>query len=132
MPVVQGNREGELMHNVFVYGTLKRGQIREHVLHHQRYLGEAATDDGYRLFDCGDYPALIVDPTATRQVRGEVWSVDSACLTELDHIECVEDDLYTRKRIRLRTPFADQLVESYFYQLPTEGLMDCGEAWPIT
>ena len=49
------------MVRVFLYGTLKRGGCRSHVLKDQRFLGEAMTVPKYRMYDTGSYPALVED-----------------------------------------------------------------------
>lgn len=84
---------------IFVYGTLKRGQIREAAwprkpvtVHQAMVLGE--------LYDLGEYPALI---HGSDRIVGEVWRIAKADVPEtlgvLDRIEgCFggPDDLYER------------------------------------
>ena len=75
---------------VFVYGTLKTGFCRNHFLNGYKRLGEFCTRPIYRLFDCGEYPAMVVDVDNGRSISGEVWAVDDAALAILDRVEAVE------------------------------------------
>jgi len=98
---------------IFVYGTLKRGYCRAANLVGQQFLGEAKTLAHYRLFDCGSYPGLVEAENGL-EILGEVWTVDAACLRQLDLVEAVEEGLYRRGPIKLQPPF-DSLVESYCF-----------------
>lgn len=122
-PPIAGRRT-----KLFVYGTLKRGCVRAPALAGQRFLGEARTEPRYRLYDCGRYPALVVDESG-RSIGGEVWEVDASCLARLDEIEGVAVNLYRRDTIRLLPPFDEDSVTSYFFQRSVSGLPDCGEEW---
>lgn len=91
-------------------------------------MGESKTVAQYRMFDCGSYPGLVEHENGL-EIAGEVWSVDKACLRQLDLVEAVDQGLYQRKKINLKPPFDAHEVESYFYLLPVEGLPDCGGCW---
>ncbi|GAB5405475.1 MAG: hypothetical protein Aurels2KO_37060 [Aureliella sp.] len=71
----------------FVYGTLKRGQCREKCWPYKPQQVMRAWTLG-RLFDLGDYPALL---DGSDQVWGEVWEYRAdeaeAVLAVLDEIE---------------------------------------------
>lgn len=82
------------MQHVFVYGTLRAGEVND--------IGIAAARNGVaapaligtasvhgRLFDFGDYPGLVVDPgdSAARPVVGDVYEIDDALVAVLDEIE---------------------------------------------
>ena len=114
---------------IFVYGTLKRGDVRSRALAGQTFLGECRTQPLYRLWDCGDYPALTQAGENGRSIEGELYDVDAECLSRLDDVEGVDDGLYSRDVVRLLPPRDRQRVEAYFYRLPVEGLPDCGERW---
>lgn len=103
------------MTRIFVYGTLKSGCKNHRQLAGQTYLGPARTVPGFRLYDLGDYPGMIADPTDTTGVTGEVWSVDAAALAHLDAFEGVDEGLYVRARIALLAPFEAELVHTYLY-----------------
>ena len=121
--------------NVFVYGTLKRGQSRTHVLSQQQFLGEALTRPHYLLVDLGQYPGLIL-PTALEPVivsphavQGELYRVDDGCLAELDRIECVNQNLYARWPVSLEVP-ENVAAQTYLYQQTVTADMLCGPRWP--
>ncbi len=114
---------------VFVYGSLKNGFALHNFLDGQQFIGLAQSRPLYRLFDCGEYPALVQEDTAGRQISGEVYAVDEQCLSRLDEVEAVDEGLYERRQIALAAPYADQLVEAYFYLKSITGLRDCGTEW---
>ncbi len=118
---------------LFVYGTLKRGEVRASLLAGQQYLGQVKTTAAYRLFNTGDYPALVeAEPLSLpgRSIHGELWQVDTACLARLDIEEGVDDGLYERREIVLSDGTARAMT--YLYRQPTEGLEDCGDTWDMT
>lgn len=115
---------------LFVYGTLKRGEVRAPLLAGQRYVGEVRTAPRYRLFNTGDYPALVeAEPLRLpgRSIVGELWSVDAACLARLDLEEAVDEGLYARREIAL-VGGAERAI-AYVYLLPVDGMQDCGDVW---
>ena len=117
---------------LFVYGTLKRGDVRAPLLDGQHYLGQAKTTQSYRLFNVGEYPALVQAAPlglAGRSIHGELWSVDDRCLARLDEEEGVDEGLYERRMIGL---VDTQAAWTYLYMHSTQGLADCGDHWAIT
>lgn len=120
---------------VFVYGTLKRGHQRSHVLDGQTFIGEAATTADYRMYNLGDYPGLKeVDPGSGVQVQGEIYQVDQACLRQLDQIEAVDQGLYERREVRL-SPLKDSSLRvddstlAYFYLGGISNCNGCSDCW---
>ncbi len=117
---------------LFVYGTLKRGFVRHLILQNESYHCSAATVDGHRLFDCGSYPGLVPSSSGLA-IQGEVYLVSDECLAVCDEVEGVADGLYVRERIAVQ-PIArseDPLtVWAYLFLGTTDGLPDCGKAWP--
>ena len=116
---------------VFVYGTLKRGGSNHAFLAAQKFLGPAHTAPGFTLFSLGDYPGLVPSPTDRDGVTGEVWSVDTACLAQLDQLEGTSENLYRRAPIALLPPFDQTTVETYFYLRSVEGHTHLGATWPV-
>lgn len=117
---------------LFVYGTLKRGDVRAYLLQGQRFLGEAITEPSYRMFNTGSYPALVQARAlglSGLAIRGELWRVDGACLLRLDEEEGVDVGLYERRAIMLQN--VNEPVESYFYLHDVAGMADCGDRWLI-
>ncbi|MDX3905664.1 MAG: gamma-glutamylcyclotransferase [Pigmentiphaga sp.] len=96
------------MPHVFVYGTLRRGEINDiERLARQRglpapvALGEASVAG--RLVDFGDWPGLIEQ--AGPRVRGEVYLVEEALLAAMDEVEEYDpagDSLFVRRRVEIQ------------------------------
>lgn len=116
---------------LFVYGTLKHGDVRAGLLEGQTFLGETKTAPLFRLFNTGDYPAMVearplgVDGLS---ITGELWRVDIDCLARLDIEEGVDEGLYERRTIELIDP--SQTALSYLYLHPVRGMADLGTSWP--
>ncbi|MGY6270298.1 gamma-glutamylcyclotransferase family protein [Achromobacter denitrificans] len=76
---------------VFVYGTLRAGEINDlpqaaarRRLPAARYLGPASVPG--RLVDFGDWPGLIPEDGG-RRVRGDIFQVEPALIALMDEIE---------------------------------------------
>jgi gamma-glutamylcyclotransferase (GGCT)/AIG2-like uncharacterized protein YtfP len=113
---------------LFVYGTLKRGGRGNRWLANQRYIGEAVTEQRYRLYDLGTYPGLVKDDVNGLAVKGELWEVDDACLAELDDYEYAPE-LYTRERVAV--PGVAGPVETFIYNKPVPPNARSGCFWPF-
>ena len=103
--------------SIFVYGTLKRGQCREHFWPRRPVAVETAWTLG-GLYDLGPYPALIA---GSNRVLGELWRFAPNDLREtlrvLDGIEGFRnqpDDLY-RRVVAECTTDAGQVVPTFTY-----------------
>lgn len=70
---------------VFVYGTLKRGQRNHHYLAQADYVGLHLTDKCFSMYAFDDYPA--VTQRGNNAVSGEVYRVNSQQLQMLDELE---------------------------------------------
>ncbi|MFK7789319.1 MAG: gamma-glutamylcyclotransferase [Phycisphaeraceae bacterium] len=119
--------------HLFIYGTLKRGDVRAPLLNGQHFIGDVRTEPSYRLFDTGEYPALVeAEPLGlvARSIRGELWKVDAACLVRLDLEEGLDEGLYARQSIKLLG--RRQIAMGYLYLLPIDGMADCGDSWDMT
>jgi gamma-glutamylaminecyclotransferase len=112
---------------IFVYGTLKRGQVSQGLLQGQKFVDTARTSAKYRLYDAGRFPVLVEVQTQGRSVRGEVWHVDDSGLQRLDQWEDVPK-LFCRRRIELEN--MAQPVWAYFFTGDVSGYPECGEEWP--
>jgi gamma-glutamylcyclotransferase (GGCT)/AIG2-like uncharacterized protein YtfP len=122
--------------SVFFYGTLKRGQRSHHLLRDQEFVSEAKTLPRYRLYDCGQHPALVVDLQSGIAIHGEVWRVNDETLKKLDEYEGVPD-YFSRRQILLQgergvlTPrLPDSEVLAYFFNGDVSSLNDAGNRWP--
>ena len=93
------------MHQVFVYGTLKRGFPNTHIgMPRATYLGDYRTADRYPLVIGGQWftPYLINEPGEGHHVTGEAYEVDDTVLAELDKLESVHlPDGYRRVEISI-------------------------------
>jgi gamma-glutamylaminecyclotransferase len=114
---------------LFVYGTLKQGGRNHRLIGGQCYLGEAATEPRYRLFDLGPYPGLVRDDAAGLSVAGELWEVSENCIGELDEFECAADE-FVRETVAVNGR-ADR-IEAYFYAGPIPAGAASGAGWPFT
>ena len=138
------------MHLMFIYGTLKRGFVRNHALRNQRYIWIARTEPKYAMFGYGGFPALVDETlaeasnvTATKRIFGELYEVDDTCIQELDKIEGTDRGLFERREIALgevtmTTLPSDEAVwnslgrkvaMSYFFKKNVNGCADCGALW---
>jgi gamma-glutamylaminecyclotransferase len=115
---------------LFVYGTLKRGDCRHRFLAGSRFLGLAVTSPGYRLFNLGDYPALVEDPSGG-QIEGELYEVSGHGLRVLDEVEAVADELYVRRSIQLASPTTQPTAEAYFYLGSVTGKREILRRWIV-
>jgi gamma-glutamylcyclotransferase (GGCT)/AIG2-like uncharacterized protein YtfP len=114
--------------HVFVYGTLKRGQPRHRFLAGQAFIAPAVTRPLYRMFNVGEYPALVRHADG-RAIHGELWDVDDACVRTLDRVEGCDLGLYVRATVELSAPRDRLSAETYLYLLPIDGFADCGTCW---
>lgn len=115
---------------LFVYGTLKRGDVRASLLNGQRFISTTRTRCLYRLFNAGTYPALVeAKPLglAGLAIEGELWQVEVDRLAKIDEEEGVGEGLYERRVIALDR-YTSQ-AESYFYLPSVRGMDDCGQHW---
>ncbi len=113
---------------LFVYGTLKRGQMNNHFLVGQTFLGEAETLPKYRLYGLGWHPGMV-DDTNGLAVKGELWRVDALSLAMMDEYED-HPNQFIRKVIEIRD-YPGQ-VESYFFNGIVPAVAPSGSEWPLS
>lgn len=97
-----------MQQKIFVYGTLRRGEVNHYLLETSHYLGECYTDEVFYLYDLGAYPGL---GPGNQSITGEVYQVDDLTFHRLDQLEDYPRE-YDRKPIE--TPFGHAWV--YLYQ----------------
>ena len=76
------------MHNIFVYGTLKRNFVATGLnrFPEAKYVAEAITKDAsYSLHDLGNFPATLIE--GDNHIKGEIWSVNDEIMKYLDRYE---------------------------------------------
>ncbi|CAK6442756.1 unnamed protein product [Pipistrellus nathusii] len=95
------------MADVFVYGTLKRGQPNHKVLldsanGRATFRGRGRTEEPYPLVIAGEHniPRLLHLPGRGLRVAGEIYAVDEQMLRFLDEFEGCPD-MYQRVRVRV-------------------------------
>ena len=108
---------------LFIYGTLKRGQINHHLIAEEQFIREARTQADYRLFNLGWYPGMVAVPEGGVSVHGELWEVSDACRTQLD---TYEGDEYVLADVLLDN---GDSVSSYLLRQPDWAKPDAGVVW---
>ncbi len=114
---------------IFVYGTLKRGFCRAHHLTGQTFLAKAVTRPNYLMYDCGEYPGLVVDIEDGVSIQGELWSVDEKGVSLLDQVEGVAENWFSRDPVELINPAVNQPVHAYYFQGDVTHLSRSGSNW---
>jgi gamma-glutamylaminecyclotransferase len=114
---------------LFLYGTLKRGQINHHLVMKQRFVAPAQTQPGFTLYELDGYPGMVAATEGRDGVIGEIWQIDAACLTLLDEFEGVSEGIYRRTPVPLIPPHENTVVEAYVYAQSTTGRRLIGNIW---
>jgi gamma-glutamylcyclotransferase (GGCT)/AIG2-like uncharacterized protein YtfP len=96
---------------VFVYGTLLAGEPNHRLLARARRVCEAATGEGFALFDLGAFPGMVRAREGS-VVVGEVYEVDGPTLEALDRLEG-HPSFYRRTEITLAPPMDAEPVWTY-------------------
>lgn len=90
------------MHIIFVYGTLRQGELYESYLGKSEYSG-TDTVNGFILRDLGEYPMAFETEDKKAKIAVEVYKIDRDTLHELDILEDYMDgdinSLYQRKTV---------------------------------
>ena len=79
------------MHQLFVYGTLRKGGISHHLLKGAAVLAEGVWLSGYTLYSAGWYPLAVQE--AGKKIIGDLIAIPEASWPELD---AYEGDAYER------------------------------------
>ena len=99
---------------VFVYGTLRQGEVNHYFLETARFLGGHTTQAHYKMFSLGTYPAVVSG--GPDSIVGEVYQVDGRTMCQLDGLEGYPH-AYTRRL--LPTPWGRAWI--YLYREPVTG-----------
>lgn len=73
------------MHQLFVYGTLRKGGISHYLLEGAPLLAEGVCLEGYALYNAGWYPLAVVDSAS--RILGDVVQVPASLWSALDAYE---------------------------------------------
>jgi gamma-glutamylcyclotransferase (GGCT)/AIG2-like uncharacterized protein YtfP len=117
------------MQYVFVYGTLRAGEINDigraaarHGIAAPRFVGTAVLRG--RLYDFGRYPGLVPDDAAAL-VRGDVYQIDAALVPVLDEIEEVYpgvDGLFRARQVTVEVEGRE--LHCLFYPVAPDAVAD--------
>jgi gamma-glutamylcyclotransferase (GGCT)/AIG2-like uncharacterized protein YtfP len=88
-----------MLHQVFVYGTLRRGETHHDLLTDAVLLGLHRTEPAYTMLDLGAYPGVVAGGHG--KILGEVYRVNSQALRRLDRLEDYPR-LFDRRLIKCR------------------------------
>lgn len=121
------------MKYVFVYGTLRAGEINDinlaadrHAIARPRHLG--VTTLAGRLFDFGTYPGMVAqtgETVAETAVIGDVYEIDDALVAVLDEIEQVYpgvDGLFVSREVHVEV--AGERVACLYYPVTPAAAAD--------
>jgi gamma-glutamylaminecyclotransferase len=86
------------IHDIFVYGSLLKGESNHRLLAAAEFVGPGMTLPEYRLVDLGLYPGVVAGGTIA--IMGEVYRVPVRLMPALDALED-HPDVYVRTPIRL-------------------------------
>lgn len=97
-------------HNLFVYGTLKKGYWNNQLLKDSKFVGDSVTKNKYALYTSGI--PFLSDIEEVSKVHGELYEIDSFTLERCDRLEG-HPTFYTRKEIPIIVNNAEVLAWCY-------------------
>jgi gamma-glutamylcyclotransferase (GGCT)/AIG2-like uncharacterized protein YtfP len=115
---------GPRKHNLFVYGTLRKGFGLHSVLRRlgARYLGKGSIRGS--LYDLGEYPGAVTSSCLRKRIGGEIYHLSDPDrqLKKLDEVEefrpeAPENSLFVRRRSTVRLANGKRL-QAWVYFLP--------------
>jgi gamma-glutamylcyclotransferase (GGCT)/AIG2-like uncharacterized protein YtfP len=90
-----------MKYRVFVYGTLRNGNVRKTVLGFNPYAQKSSLR-GFKMSSIElegiNYPIIIEDPLSAELIEGEYFEVDQ---TGMDNLDWYESTAYSRKEVVL-------------------------------
>lgn len=95
---------------VFVYGTLMKGESNHYFLKNSKYINNAILD-GYEMYNVGYYPAII---PGEGRIIGELYEVPLSDMPSIDMLEG-EGSLYLRK-CKTINKIPSQRTLAYLYE----------------
>ena len=113
------------MYNIFVYGTLMRGERANSYLSAAKYVGEFRLKD-YALYNLGWFPGIR--PMSGSCVYGEVYEVSQKMLREMDRYEG-EGYLYHRTEVVVDNGSEEVNALAYVYAKEIFGDVIEGGNW---
>ncbi len=113
------------MYPVFVFGTLKEGFPNSSTNKGSRVSGEYLTKNRYPLYLVGERysPWLVLSIGEGFQIRGQVFMVDEATLSEMDRLERIhEADGYRRVQMPVFSESTNEEMQVFVYVKTPEQL----------
>ena len=115
------------MYPVFLFGTLKQGFPNSSRNRGSRVPGEFLTKNRYPLYLVGERhsPWLVLSKGEGFQIRGQVFMVDEAALSDMDRLERIsEADGYRRVQIAVNSESSNEEMQVFAYVKPPQQLQD--------
>jgi gamma-glutamylcyclotransferase (GGCT)/AIG2-like uncharacterized protein YtfP len=109
------------MHYLFVYGTLKRGKSNSRFLKDQTFIGKDTLTGNYKMFNMNVPFIVQSDKYPINTLRGELYSVTSSALKEIDKLEG-HPYLYRRSPINVVLDNEETVYISETYLMPLENI----------
>lgn len=107
------------MHNLFIYGTLKRGYPNhDEYLAKEKYVGECRTVEKYPLIIANKWfaPVMLHEPGKGKNIKGELYQVNGTTLSALDSLEHTHEARgYKRLLIEIQNIENNRIVLAYSY-----------------
>lgn len=75
----------EILENLFVYGTLMKGEVNHSNIENGRFIGKGSTVYNYCMYDLGEIPYVTVDEVTP--IHGEIWRITKDTLIQVDMLE---------------------------------------------
>ena len=113
------------MYAVFAFGTLKEGFPNSGTNQGSRVPGEFLTKNRYPLYLVGERysPWLVLSKGEGFQIRGQVFMVDEAILSDLDRLERIhQTDGYRRVQMSVFSESTNEEMRVFVYVKPPEQL----------
>ncbi len=114
-------------HPVFVYGTLRKGEVSEGFLKSSVFCGYFQLK-GYKLVNLGTYSGI--KECEDESVLGEVYFVADDTLKSLDKYEA-EGTLFKRKTVFVSGELGGLKAEAYVYAKESGDSASCGNIWHL-
>jgi len=91
---------------IFVYGTLRKGEMYSSSLDRSEYIGESELE-GFILRDLGEYPMAFLRDCPDLKIKIEIYKINRLTLHQLDIIEEYregdENSLYQRDIVKCKS-----------------------------
>jgi gamma-glutamylcyclotransferase (GGCT)/AIG2-like uncharacterized protein YtfP len=84
---------------IFVIDSLKKGFANHYILENMEFLGKATTEEKYPMILQNEIPYLIAQSGIGKNIRGEVYEIDSEMLEKLD---VLYSDDFIRKDFKVK------------------------------